>query len=43
MKAHVEFRSRKFPPYDGEGELINPELWGKRIVVNRLTRAIRDS
>ncbi len=31
MKTHVEFRSSKFPPYDGEEEEINPGLWGKRL------------
>jgi hypothetical protein len=31
MKTHAEFRSKKFPPYDGEEELINPGLWGKRL------------
>jgi hypothetical protein len=31
MKTQVEFRSRKFPPYEGEEELINPGLWGKRL------------
>jgi hypothetical protein len=25
------FRSKKFPPYDGEEEQINPGLWGKRL------------
>ncbi len=31
MKTQVEFRSRKFPPYEGEEEQINPGLWGKRL------------
>ena len=31
MKTQVEFRSDKFPPYDGEEEQINPGLWGKRL------------
>jgi len=31
MKTHVEFRSDKFPPYEGEEEQINPHLWGKRL------------
>ena len=31
MKTHVEFRSNKFPPYEGEQEQINPGLWGKRL------------
>ena len=31
MKTQVEFRSKKFPPYEGEEELINPGLWGKRL------------
>lgn len=31
MKTQVRFRSKKFPPYDGEEEQINPGLWGKRL------------
>jgi hypothetical protein len=31
MKTMVEFRSNKFPPYEGEQEQINPGLWGKRL------------
>lgn len=31
MKTQVEFRSSKFPPYEGEEERINPGLWGKRL------------
>jgi len=31
MKTQVEFRSTKFPPYEGEEEEINPGLWGKRL------------
>jgi hypothetical protein len=31
MKSQVTFRSKKFPPYDGEEEQINPGLWGKRL------------
>ena len=31
MKTFVEFRSFKFPPYEGEEEQINPGLWGKRL------------
>ena len=31
MKTQVEFRSSKFPPYEGEEEDINPGLWGKRL------------
>lgn len=30
MKTQVEFRSPKFPPYEGE-EQINPGRWGKRL------------
>ena len=40
MKTQVTFRSSKFPPYDGEEELINPGLWGKRLaeyLVQKLT------
>ena len=29
MKTHVQFRSTRFPPYDGEQEDVNPGLWGK--------------
>lgn len=39
MKTQVEFRSSKFPPYEGEEEQINPGLWGKRLaeyLVDRL-------
>jgi hypothetical protein len=31
MKTQVTFRSKNFPPYDGEEEQINPGLWGKRL------------
>lgn len=31
MKTCVEFRSSKFPPYEGEEKQINPGLWGKRL------------
>ncbi len=31
MRTHVEFRSGKFPPYEGEQEQVNPDLWGKRL------------
>ena len=31
MKTQVEFRSAKFPPYEGEEEQINPGLWDKRL------------
>ena len=31
MQTQVEFRSSKFPPYEGEEEKINPGLWGKRL------------
>src|SRR5258705_10074563 len=31
MKTQVEFRSAKFPPYEGEEEQINPGLWVKRL------------
>ncbi len=31
MKTHFEFRSDKFPPYDGEEDQINPGLWGRRL------------
>jgi len=31
MRTHVEFRSSKFPPYPGEEDEVNPDLWGKRL------------
>ena len=31
MNTQVEFRSSKFPPYEGEEDQINPGLWGKRL------------
>jgi hypothetical protein len=31
MKTQVEFRSSKFPRYEGEEDEINPGLWGKRL------------
>jgi len=31
MKTHVEFKSDKFSPYEGEEEQINPGMWGKRL------------
>jgi hypothetical protein len=31
MQTHVEFRSNRFPPLDGEEQIINPDLWGKRL------------
>jgi hypothetical protein len=31
MKTQVAFRSKNFPPYDGEEAQINPGLWGKRL------------
>ena len=31
MKTQVEFKSSKFPPYEGEEEEVNPGLWGKRL------------
>lgn len=31
MKTQVEFRSAKFPPYEGEEERINPGIWGQRL------------
>ena len=31
MKTHVEFRSNRFPPYDGEDKEINPGRYGKRL------------
>ena len=31
MKTVVEFRSDKFPPFDGEEQQLNPGLWGRRL------------
>lgn len=31
MQAYVEFRSGRFPPYEGEEEQATPGLWGKRL------------
>lgn len=31
VKTRVEFRSTKFPPYEGEEETMNPGVWGKRL------------
>ncbi|MDN2583802.1 hypothetical protein [Aquibium sp. ELW1220] len=31
MKTFVEFRSKKFPRFDGEEEQINPGVWGLRL------------
>src|SRR6266704_5104557 len=29
LLTHVEFRSNRFPAFEGEEEMINPDLWGK--------------
>jgi hypothetical protein len=31
MKTYVEFRSDRFPAYEGEEEQTNPGSWGKRL------------
>jgi hypothetical protein len=31
MLTHLEFRSDKLPPVEGEDELVNPGVWGKRL------------
>jgi hypothetical protein len=31
MLTHLEFRSDKFPPVEGEDKLVNPGVWGKRL------------
>jgi hypothetical protein len=31
MKTHVEFRSDRFPAYEGEDQEVNPGIWGKRL------------
>jgi hypothetical protein len=31
LKTFVEFRSTKFPSYEGEQEQTNPGIWGKRL------------
>ena len=38
MKTQVEFRSHKFPPYEGEQEQINPGLWGRRLAEYLVTK-----
>jgi hypothetical protein len=30
-QTYVEFRSDRFPPYEGEERQVNPDLWGKRL------------
>lgn len=42
MRTQVEFRSSKFPPYEGEEEEINPGLWGKRLT-EYLARKLAES
>lgn len=32
VKTQVEFRSPKFPAFEGEEDGINPGVWGKRLV-----------
>jgi len=31
LPTYVEFRSDRFPAYEGEEELVNPGVWGKRL------------
>lgn len=31
MKTFAQFRSKKFPAYDGEEDEINPGIWGRRL------------
>lgn len=31
MRTHIEFRSSKFPPYEGEEQASNSGLWGQRL------------
>ena len=31
MRTQAEFRSSKFPPYEGEEEQLNPGVWGRRL------------
>ena len=31
MQTHVEFRSDRFPPVEGEDDAINPGVYGKRL------------
>ena len=31
MQTHVEFRSDRFPAYDGEEQQVNPGRWGRRL------------
>lgn len=42
MKTQFEFRSDKFPPYDGEEDQLNPGIWGRRLaeyLVEKLSEA----
>ncbi len=40
MRTHVEFRSDKFLPCQGEEEQVNPGRWGKRLA-EYLSRGLR--
>jgi hypothetical protein len=31
VQTHVEFRSDRFPAYDGEEQQVNPGRWGRRL------------
>ena len=31
MRTHVEFRTSKFPPYEGEDDEVNPGCYGRRL------------
>jgi hypothetical protein len=40
MYTNAEFRSSKFPAYEGEQDLINPGMWGRKLteyLVEKLT------
>ncbi len=38
MRTQVEFRSAKFPAYEGEEEQVNPGVYGRRLAEHLRTR-----
>jgi len=38
VRTHVEFRTSKFPPYEGEDKEVNPGRFGKRLAEYLKTR-----
>jgi hypothetical protein len=41
MQTHVEFRSDRFPPVEGEDEQVNPGLYGK-LLAEYIQRGLAD-